>query len=71
MTCELVGARKYVNGPEMLPGRTQLEGVLVLDRAGQPVRLLLIGTRTFQMPWDRAPRPTASVTEWRAAAGKP
>ena len=55
----------------MLPGRTQLEGVLVLDRAGQPVRLLLIGTRTFQMPWDRAPRPTASVTEWRAAAGKP
>jgi hypothetical protein len=63
---ELVGTRKYVNGPELLPGHTRLDGVLFLDKAGQPVRLLLVGKGTFRMPWDRGPRPTAAVAEWRA-----
>jgi hypothetical protein len=63
---ELAGERKYVNGPEMLPGRTRLDGVLLVDSAGRPDRLLLVGAGTFKMPWDRSPRPTAAVAEWRA-----
>jgi hypothetical protein len=63
---ELAGQRKYVNGPEMLPGRTRLDGVLFLDESARPVRLLLVGKGTFKMPWDRSPRPTAAVAEWRA-----
>lgn len=64
---ELVGTRKYVNGPEMLPGRMKLDGVLMLDKEQRPLRLLVVGEGTFQMPWDRSPRPTAAVAEWRAS----
>jgi hypothetical protein len=66
LTGELAGERKYVNGPEMLPGRTRLDGMLWLDGAGRPERLLLVGEGTFKMPWDKSPRPTAAVVEWRA-----
>jgi hypothetical protein len=65
LTGELAGERKYVNGPEMLPGRTRLDGTLRLDSAGRPERLLLVGEGIFKMPWDKSPRPTAAVVEWR------
>src|SRR5262249_38376190 len=66
LTGQLAGQRKYVNGPEMLPGRTRFDGMLWLDDAGRPERLLLVGEGTFKMPWDKSPRPTAAVAEWRA-----
>jgi len=63
---ELVGSRKYVNGPEPLPGRTSFDGLLTLGRNGQPTRLLMVGDGTFKMPWDRQDRPTGSLVEWKA-----
>jgi hypothetical protein len=66
LTGKLAGTRPYVNGGDPLPGQARLAGILQLDSAGQPIRLLIVFDGTFKMPWDKSARPTAAVVEWQA-----
>ncbi len=63
----LKGRRSHVNEPNAPnDGTSQFEGRLTLDAEGKIKGLLLVGTGGYQQPWNRSPRPIASVIEWRS-----
>jgi len=62
----LSGLRHHVNGGD-LPGRSALEGELVLAPDGTPLRLLMVSEGEYKTPWERQVRPTGGVVDWQAA----
>ncbi len=63
---ELKGTRKHVNGGDPMNGRATLTGQLVLNGASQPLELIVLYDGTFNLPYEKKPRPMAALIEWRS-----
>jgi hypothetical protein len=63
---ELQGTRKHVNGGEPMTGQATLTGQLILNGSSQPTKLIVVYEGTFNLPYEKNPRPMAALIEWRS-----
>jgi len=64
----LQGTRPHINGGEPMRGAAKLTGQLRVDKTGKPTSLLLLFEGTFNLPYEKSPRPTAALIEWHSHA---
>lgn len=68
---ELKGTRKHVNGGAPMNGQATLTGQLILNSSGQATELLVLYEGTFNLPYEKKPRPMAALVEWRSESVRP